>query len=61
MNMTLQQQILLLNSAVISIVGRDSEGAYNSAFVKSSLKALRQSTSKRFISKQQFLFDVVRA
>ena len=56
--LTIKQEITLLRSAVISIIGRDPEGEYRPAFVKSTLVALAQKPTKKFVSQKQFLADI---
>ena len=58
--LTLQQEVTLLRSAVISLVGKDSEGAYRPAFVESTFASLRRKSTKRFASPRQFLADIAR-
>ncbi|MDP3645513.1 MAG: hypothetical protein Q8R25_00290 [bacterium] len=58
--LTLQQEVALLRSAVISLVGKDPEGEYRPDFVESTFAALRRKSTKHFISAQQFLANVAR-
>ena len=59
--LTLQQEVSLLRSAVIGLIGEDPEGAYRPEFVESTFAVLRRKPSKRFISARQFLADINRA
>ena len=58
--LTLKQEVTLLRSAVISVVGRDTEGAYRPEFVQSTFAALRHIPTKRFESPKRFLADLVK-
>ena len=56
---TLKEQVALLRSAVIGIIGeRDPEGEYRPEFVKKVLEDLKRKPTKRFVSPAQFLRDV---
>ena len=59
--LTVKQEITLLRSAVINLICRDTEGAYRPAFVKSTLAALSQKSTKSFTSAKQFLKDLSKA
>ena len=59
--LTVKQEISLLRSAVISLIGRDSEGEYRPAFVKSTLRAISRRPTKHFVSSKQFLADISKA
>jgi len=59
--LTLKQEITLLRSAVINLIGRDMEGAYRPAFVKSTLRALSHKPIKNFVSPKQFIADISKA
>ncbi|MEK7093308.1 MAG: hypothetical protein AAB927_02380 [Patescibacteria group bacterium] len=58
--LSLQQEVALLRSAVIGIIGKDSEGEYRPEFVESTFAALRRRPTKRFVSARQFLADIAR-
>jgi len=60
-NLTLKQEIELLRSAVIGIIGKDLEGEYRPEFVKSTFEALKRKPTRRFVSSKQFLVDISRA
>ena len=61
MNMlTLKQEVTLLRSAVISIVGQDAEGSYRPEFVESTFAALQRMPTKQFVSSKQFLADIAK-
>ena len=59
--LTLKQEITLLRSAVINLIGRDSEGEYRPSFVKSTLTALSHRPAKNFTSPKQFLAEISKA
>ncbi len=59
--LTIKQEITLLRSAVINLIGRDTEGEYRPAFVKSTLAALSRKSLKHFTSPKQFLDDISKA
>ena len=59
--MTVQQEITLLRSAVISIVGRDKEGEYRPEFVKGTLKALVRPATGVLTTGKKFLDAVAKA
>ncbi|MFH1326085.1 MAG: hypothetical protein ABIH48_01300 [Candidatus Falkowbacteria bacterium] len=52
---SLLQEIKILRSAVIGWAGRDSEGNYNSNFIKKVLKASKESPIHKFKDKKSFL------
>lgn len=56
--LTVKQEISLLRSAVINLIGRDMEGSYRPEFVKSTLAALSKKPTRRFTSPKQFLIDI---
>ena len=56
----LKQEISLLRSAVISIIGEDEEGVYRPELVKQILNAATEIPEYRFRSKDSFLFDLSR-
>ena len=60
-NLTLKQEVELLRSAVIGIIGKDPEGEYQPEFVKSTFEALKRKPTRRFVSSKQFLEDISRA
>jgi len=58
MNMrTAKQEITLLRSAVINLIGRDKEGEYRPEFVKSTLTALSRKATKHFTSSRTLPFN----
>ena len=59
--LTIKQEITLLRSAVINLVGRDMEGEYRPEFVRSTMTALSQKPTKHFISPKQFLAGLSKA
>lgn len=52
---TLQQEIEMLRSLVISTVGRDKEGDYNLSFIKKMMVASKEKVAYRFEDKKSFL------
>jgi len=56
--LTIKQEITLLRSAVINLIGRDMDGEYRPEFIKSTLAALSQKPAKRFVSEKQFLTGI---
>lgn len=52
---TLQQEIEMLRSLVISTVGRDKEGDYNPSFIKKVMVASKEKATYRFEDKKSFL------
>lgn len=60
-NLTIKQELELLRSAVIGLIGEDSEGAYRPEFVESTFAALQRKPTRRFVSAEQFLRDIKRA
>lgn len=59
--LTLKQEVALLRSAVIGLIGKDAEGKYRPEFVKSTVKAIAKAPTKHFISARQFLSDIAKA
>ena len=51
----LEQEIRILRSFLISVVGEDEEGEYHPRFVKEILKAAREKPDHSFKSKNSFL------
>lgn len=58
---TLKQEVALLRSAVIGLIGRDPEGDYRPEFVESVFRALAEKPTARFTTPEKFLVDVERA
>ena len=58
--LTLQQEVSLLRSAVIGLIGEDPEGRYRPEFVESTFAALKRQPTRRFVSAKQFLDDIAR-
>ena len=59
-NITLRQEVALLRSAVIGLIGEDPEGKYRPEFVRSTLAALRRKPTHRFSSPENFLKELSR-
>ncbi|MDO8183933.1 MAG: hypothetical protein Q7T49_03050 [bacterium] len=55
---TIKQEISLLRSAVISLIGKDSEGTYRPEFVRSTLAALNRKPTNNFKTTASFLKDI---
>ena len=53
--LTLEQEVRLLRSAVIGLVGEDSEGNYRPEFVEETFAALSDKQRFVFSSPKQFL------
>ena len=56
--LTIKQEVTLLRSAVMNLIGRDAEGEYRPDFIKSTFPALSQKPTKRFTSTKQFLTGI---
>lgn len=56
----LQKEISRLRSAVISMIGKDSEGAYRPEFVKKILRASSETPQHQFRGKNSFLSELNR-
>ena len=61
MNKSISQELKLLRSLAISIVGKDSEGSYKPEYVRRALFAARKKPNRKFISERQFLAELKRA
>ena len=59
--LTLQQEVSLLRSAVISLVGRDTEGEYRPEFVQEIFATLSDKPEFTFSSPKQFLDHLKKA
>lgn len=57
----LSNEVKVLRSLVISVIGKDNEGEYRPAFVKSVLKAAEQKPIERFANSKDFLKKLKRA
>lgn len=60
MDTTLKQEVALLRSAVIGLIGEDSEGQYRPEFVRSTFAALLRKPTRRFRSPESFLKELYR-
>ncbi len=56
----LKQEVSLLRSFVISVVGKDSEGEYRPEFVKEILKASQEKPERVFRDEDSFLAELRR-
>lgn len=54
----LQEEIKILRSFIIGILGRDKEGKYNSEFVKKVLKSSQEKPKYIFKGKDSFLKQI---
>ena len=59
--LTLQQEVRLLRSAVIGLVGRDAEGEYRPEFVEEMLATISDKPEFVFSSPKQFLNHLKKA
>jgi len=57
---SIQQEISLLRSYVVSMAGKDTEGAYKPELVRRVRKALREEPTKRFKDANMFLRELER-
>lgn len=57
----LANEVTILRSVVISVVGKDSEGVYKPAFVKSVLKNAKNKAIGTFTNAQDFLRQIEKA
>lgn len=57
----LSNEVRVLRSLVISVIGKDNEGEYRPAFIKSVLKAAGQKSTERFTNPKDFLKKLKRA
>ena len=53
--LSLKQEVTLLRSAIISLIGKDPEGAYRPEFVEETFAALSDKPEFTFTSAKQFL------
>jgi hypothetical protein len=58
---TLAQEVALLRSSVIGLVGKDSEGKYRPEFVRATLRATTEKPQRRFTTAKAFLSDIKKA
>jgi len=59
--LTLKQEVLLLRSAIVGLVGKDKEGEYRPELVKSVLSSLDRKSTHTFTDVASFLEDVKKA
>ena len=57
----LRQEVALLRSAVISVIGKDEEGVYRSAFIQEALRSAREKPTRKFRNAALFLHELHRA
>lgn len=57
---TLRDEILLLRSALTSVIGDDHEGAYRQDFVQNILRAAREIPQHQFQDKKSFLAELAK-
>ena len=57
-NISLAEEIKMLRSLAVSLVGRDSEGDYRPDFVRKALRAMKLQPTRRFVSKKTFLAEL---
>ena len=58
---SLAQEVALLRSSVISLIGKDSEGTYRPEFVRATLRAAAEKPQRRFRGAKVFLSDIEKA
>ncbi len=56
----LKREVRTLHSFLISVVGRDDEGAYRPRFVREMLKAAREKPTRSFRDARSFLAELER-
>ena len=57
----LQEEMGILRSAIISVIGEDDEGDYNPMFVEDILKAMHEKPTRTFKSTTLFLSELAKA
>lgn len=57
----LQQEVDILRSAIISVIGKDNEGRYNPQFVKDIFKAVHENPIRSFKNAASFLSELAKA
>lgn len=57
----LQQEVDILRSAIISVIGKDDEGDYNPQFVKDIFKAIGEKPTRSFKDAASFLNELAKA
>ena len=55
---TLIEEITMLKSLAVSIVGRDTEGAYKPEFVRTVLRKAHMKPTRRFLDSKTFLREL---
>ena len=55
---TLRDEISMLRSLAVSIVGRDTEGTYKPEFVRAVLKKAHMKPTRRFLDSKTFLSEL---
>ncbi len=58
MKQTIAEEVKMLRSFAMSIVGRDSEGEYRPEFVKHIMEMLKKGPTHSYKSSKQFLADL---
>jgi len=56
--LSLQQEVKMLRSALIGILGKDKEGAYRPEFVREVFEGLNRRPNKTFSDAETFLKEV---
>lgn len=59
--LTLKQEIILLRSVVVGLVGKDKEGNYRPEFVSEMLSSVSRKPTKTFTSAENFLKSVLKS
>lgn len=60
-NLTTNQELKLLRSALIGLIAKDHEGSYKPEFVSEMFSSLNRQPSKVFKNADQFLEEVKKA
>lgn len=55
---TIKQDVALLRSLIIGLLGKDTEGNYRPSFVKRILKAAKEKSTRSFSSTENFLSQI---
>lgn len=60
MRKSLEQEVKMLRSFAVSIVGRDIEGAYRPEFVRKIARAAKRTPTRTFKNTKTFLAELAR-
>lgn len=56
--LTVKQEVALLRSAIIGLVGKDREGEYRPNFIAEVFRDVRRKPTKKFSTKEDFLSEL---